>query len=102
MAGVLKLGNISLDGTKIHADASKSKAVSYKHLLALEAHLHAEVEELFALSEATNQEELPDGLVLSDEIAIRQARLARLAEAKAVLEVRAKERTALEQANYQA
>jgi transposase len=46
VAGVLKLGNISLDGTKIHADASKSKAVSYKHLLALEAHLRAEVEEL--------------------------------------------------------
>ena len=35
-AGVLELGNISLDGTKIHADASKSKAVSYKRLLELE------------------------------------------------------------------
>jgi transposase len=102
LAGVLKLGNISLDGTKIHADASKSKAVSYKHLLALEAHLRAEVEELFALSERADQADLPDGLVLSDEIAIRQARLARLAEAKAVLEARAKERTALEQAEYDA
>jgi transposase len=101
-SGVLKLGNISLDGTKLHADASKSKAVSYKHLLALEAHLRAEVEQLFALSEAANQAELPSGLVVSDEIAIRQARLARLAEAKAVLEARAKERTALEQADYQA
>lgn len=102
MAGALKLGNISLDGTKIHADASKSKAVSYKHLLALETHLRAEVEELFALSERVDQGELPDGLVLSDEIAIRQQRLARLAEAKAVLEARAKERTALEQAEYDA
>src|SRR6184192_4916076 len=37
VAGALKLGNISLDGTKIHADASKSKAVSYQHLLTLEA-----------------------------------------------------------------
>src|SRR5881275_1094847 len=74
-AGVLKLGNISLDGTKIHADASKSKAVSYKHLLALEAQLRAEVEELFALSERVDQGEVPDGLVVSDEIAIRQARL---------------------------
>src|SRR5918911_4500779 len=69
-AGVLKLGNISLDGTKIHADAKKSKAVSYKHLLALEAHLRTEVEELFALSEQANQGDLPDGLVVSDEIAI--------------------------------
>src|SRR5207247_5679057 len=102
IAGVLKLGNISLDGTKIHADASKSKAVSYKHLLALEAHLRAEVEELFALSESASQDDLPDGLVVSDEIAIRQARLARLAEAKAVLSARAKERTALEQAEYAA
>ena len=101
-AGVLKLGNISLDGTKIHADASKSKAVSYKHLLALEAQLRAEVEQLFALSETANQDDLPAGMVVGDEIAIRQARLARLAEAKAVLEARAKERTAVEQAEYQA
>lgn len=102
LTGVLKLGTISLDGTKIHADASKRKAVSYKHLLALEAHLRAEVEELFALSERADQAELPDGLVLSDEIAIRQARLARLAEAKSVLEARAKERMAFEQAEYDA
>jgi len=102
VAGVLKLGNISLDGTKIHADASKSKAVSYKHLLALSTHLRAEVDELFALSERVDQGEMPDGLVVSDEIAIRQARLAKLAEAKAVLEARAKERTALSQAEYDA
>jgi transposase len=100
VAGVLKLGNISLDGTKIHADASKSKAVSYQHLLALEAHLRAEVEELFALSERADQGDLPDGLVVSDEIAIRQARLARLAQAKAILEARATERDAIEQTEY--
>jgi transposase len=100
IAGVLKLGNISLDGTKIHADASKSKAVSYKHLLTLETHLRAEVDELFALSERLDQGEMPDGLVVSDEIALRQARLAHLAEAKAVLQARAKERDAIEQAEY--
>ena len=100
VAGVLKLGNISLDGTKIHADAKKSKAVSYKHLLAVEAHLRVEVEELFALSERADQGEMPSGLVVSDEITIRQARLARLAEAKAVLEARAKERDTIEQAEY--
>ena len=102
VAGVLKLGNISLDGTKIHADASKSKAVSYKHLLTLEAYLRTEVEALFALSEQAEQASLPDGLVVNHEIAIRQARLARLAEAKAVLEARAKERDASEQAEYAA
>jgi transposase len=98
VTGVLKLGTISLDGTKIHADASKSKAVSYQHLLALETHLRAEVEQLFVLSACADQREIPDGLVVSDDIAIRQARLARLAEAKAVLEARAKERDVNEQA----
>ena len=47
-AGVLKLGTISLDGTKVHADASKRKAVSYQRLLEVEAQLRTEVEELFA------------------------------------------------------
>ena len=101
-AGVLKLGNISLDGTKIHADASKSKAISYKYLLALEAHLRVEVEQLFVLSEQADQGEQPSGMVVSNEIAIRQQRLVRLAQAKAVLIARAKERTALEQAEYDA
>jgi hypothetical protein len=45
---VLKLGTISLDGTKVHADASKHKAVSYQRLLELETQLRSEVEELFA------------------------------------------------------
>ncbi len=101
-AGVLKLGTISLDGTKVHADASKRKAVSYKRLLELETQLRAEVEELFALSEQSEQPEVPDGLVVSKEIARRQDRLERLAEARAVLEARAKERLAVEQAEYEA
>ncbi|GHO63768.1 hypothetical protein KSC_026600 [Ktedonobacter sp. SOSP1-52] len=101
-AGVLKLGTISLDGTKIHADASKHQAVSYKRLLELEAQLQAEVEELFALSEQNEQPEVPDGLVVREEIARREDRLTRLAEAKVVLQARAKERTATEQADYDA
>src|SRR6266487_2633141 len=91
-AGVLKLGTISLDGTKIHADASKRKAISYKRLLELEAQLRTEVEELFILSEQSDQREVPDGLVVSEEIARREDRLTRLTEAKAVLEARAQER----------
>jgi transposase len=89
---VLKLGNISLDGTKLHADASKSHAVSYQRLLELEHQLRAEVDELFALGEQAEQVSLPDGLILADEIARRQARLANLAQAQAVLEARAQER----------
>src|SRR5712672_2938220 len=101
-AGVLKLGTISLDGTKVHADASKHKAVSYKRLLELETQLRAEVEELFARSLQSEQPEVTDGLVVHEEIARRQDRLGRLAEAKAVLQARAAERTATEQACYDA
>ncbi len=100
-AGVLTLGTLSLDGTKIHADASKSKAVSYKRLQEIEAQLRAEVEELFALAERTDERERPDGLVVRDEIARREDRLAHLAAAKAVLEERAREREALERAAYE-
>ncbi len=100
-AGVLKLGTISLDGTKVHADASKRKAVSYKRLLEVETQLHTEVEELFALSEQSDQPEVADGLVVREEIARREDRLVRLAQAKAVLEARAVERAAAEQADYE-
>ena len=101
-AGVLKLGTISLDGTKVHADASKRNAVSYKRLRELEAQLRTEVEELFALGEQSEQPEVPDGLVVREEIGRREDRLVRLAEAKAVLEARAEERAAAEQAEYEA
>lgn len=101
-AGYLKLGNISLDGSKVHANASKSKAISYQRLLALEAHLRAEVDQLFILAEQADRHELPEGLNIADEIALRQERLARLAEAKKVLEARAQERQAAEQAEYEA
>src|SRR5437016_1322209 len=83
-AGVLKLGTISLDGTKIHADASKHNAVSYKRLRELETQLRAEIEELFLLSDQSDQPDIPDALVVGEEMARREDRLARLAEAKAV------------------
>ena len=54
------------------------------------------------LGERADLGQLPDGLVVSDEVGLRQARLARLAEAKAVIEARAKERDAVEQAEYAA
>jgi transposase len=73
--GYLKLGNISLDGSKIHADASKSKAVSYGRLLRLEAHLQAEVEELMVLGERADRAELPEGLDIELEVSLRQKRL---------------------------
>jgi transposase len=100
--GHLQLGNVSLDGSKIHADASKSKAVSYKRLLAIEAYLQAEVEELFTLAEAADGGQLPEEMNIADEIERRGQQLARLAKAKKVLEARAQARYAAEKADYDA
>ena len=104
LAGVMKLGNVSVDGSKIHADASKSKAVSYKRLIELEGQLRQEVHELLELGEQADQGvvRLPEGLVVEDEIAIRKEWLENLAEAKTVLETRAQERYAAEKAEYEA
>ena len=103
-AGVLKVGNISLDGTKIHADASKSKAVSYKRLGELEAKLRQEVQELMTLGEAADQGDLvlPEALVIVDEITLRQERLENLAKARAVLDGRAQDRYEAEKTEYEA
>lgn len=106
-AGYLQLGNISLDGSKLHANASKSRAVSYQRLLELESQLRQEVEQLFVLAEQVDGGTLPAGLNVAglnvaDEVAIREQRLARLAAAKAVLEARAAERYAAEQAEFEA
>jgi len=103
-AGVLQLGNLSLDGSKIHADASKSHAVSYGRLIELEAQLKQEVQELLNLGEQADQGEveLPKGLELEDELNLRQERLVNLARARQVLEERANERYAAEKAEYEA
>ena len=102
LAGKLKLGNISLDGSKIHADASKSQAVSYGRLTQLEAELRAEVGKLIEWGESADQGEiqLPESLVIEDELTLRKERLENLAQAKAVLEARAKERYAAEKTEY--
>src|SRR5881275_2950290 len=60
--GMLKLGTVALDGTKIHANASRHSALSYEHASEIEAQLRAEVAELLALAEAADSADLPDGL----------------------------------------
>jgi transposase len=97
--GVLKLGTISVDGSKVHADASKSQAVSYGRLLQMERRLAAEIEELIALGD---QEGLPEGMDLGFEITLREERLLNLEQAKAVLEARAEERHEVEKAEHKA
>ncbi len=96
--GVLKLGTVALDGTKIHANASRHSALSYEHAGKIEAQLKAEVAELLAKAEAADQADEPDGMSIPDELARRETRLAKLAQARAKIEARAKERFRREQA----
>src|SRR5829696_9657980 len=100
--GVLKMGTVALDGTKIHANASRHSALSYEHAGKIEAQLRAEVAELLAKAEAADQADLPDGLSIPEELARREQRLAEIARARAIIEARAKERHAREQAEYEA
>ncbi len=100
--GMLKLGTVALDGTKIHASASKHSALSYEHAGKIEAQLKAEVAELMAKAEAADKADLPDGLSIPDELARREERLQKLAEARAKIKARAKERFEREQAEHRA
>ena len=100
--GVLKMGTVGLDGTKIHANASRHSALSYEHAGKIEVQLQAEVADLMAKAEAADQVDLPDGFSIPDELALRDERLRKLAEARAKIEARAQERHAREQAEYEA
>lgn len=99
---LLKVGNVSLDGTKVKANASKHRALSYGHANRIEAQLKAEVEQLLRLAEQADRRDVPDGMDVPAEIARREARLVAIREAKAQLEARAQERLAAEQQVHEA
>ena len=100
--GLLKLGTVGLDGTKLHANASRHSALSYDHAGKLEAQLKAEVAALMAKAEAADQADVPDGMSIPDELARREERLRKLAEARGKIEARARERFKREQAEHEA
>ena len=106
--GVLEMGTVALDGTKIHANASRHTALSYEYATKLEARLKEEVAQLLAKAEAADAADLPDGLSIPDELALREDRLKKLAEARANPriavrgEARAKERYEREKGEYDA
>jgi transposase len=100
--GVLKLGTVALDGTKLHANASRHSALSYEHAGKIETQLRAEVTDLLGKAEAADQADVPDGMSIPEELARRETRLAEIARAKAIIEARARERHAREQAEYEA
>ena len=80
--GAFKLGNVSLDGTKIKASASKNRALSWKRAGGLEAQLKEEVADLMRMAEETDKTSHPDGLDIPAELERRKARLATIAKAK--------------------
>ncbi len=97
--GMLKLGTVALDGTKVHANASRHSALSYGHARKLEKKLRKEVQQLLKLAERADAADVPDGMSIPEELERREARLAAIAEAKAKIEARVSER---EEAEYQA
>lgn len=103
-AGLVKLGHVSIDGTKIKADASKHKAMSYKHMNETEARLKHEIDALLAAAEKTDAEEDAQygkdrrGDELPAELQRRESRLQKIGEAKAALEQEAKEEAAQQRA----
>ena len=99
--GVLKLGKVSLDGTKVQANASKHSALSWEYAGKIEAQLQAEVEQLMQLAAQADSAEVPDGMRVPEERKRREERLAAIAQAKAQIEARAAERYAQEQAAYE-
>src|SRR6516165_3335306 len=87
---------------EIHANASRHSALSYEHAGKIEAQLKAEVAELLARAEAADQADVLDGMPIPEELARREERLAKLAEARAKLDARAKERFERKMAEHRA
>jgi transposase len=99
--GLLKIGKVSLDGTKIKANASKHHALSWDHACKIEQQLRAEVKELIRLAEQADSKKIPDGMDIPKELCRRQDRLQAIAEAKTKIEERAAERYAREQKEHE-
>jgi transposase len=99
--GMLKLGTVALDGTKVHANASRHSALSYGHAKKIEKQLKKEVQQLLRLAEQADGVNTPDGMSIPEELERRELRLAAIAAAKATIEARAAERLEREQAEHQ-
>lgn len=106
-AGLVKLGHVALDGTKLQANASKHKAMSYGRMSEAEEKLKAEVEQLLNRAEAADaaeDEKEKQGVseALPQELARRESRLKKIQQAKAELEAEAKQRAEQDKAAAEA
>lgn len=99
--GLVKLGTVSLDGTKLNANASKHKALSWAHANRVEAQLKGEVEELMRLAEQADNAPLAQHLDIPQELERRAQRLAVIAAAKEEIAARAQARFEQAQAEFE-
>jgi transposase len=99
--GMLKMGTVALDGTKLHANASRHSALSYGHAKKIEKQLKREVKQLLRLAEQADGVNTPDGMSIPQELERRELRLAAIAEAKAKIQARAEERVQRERAEHE-
>lgn len=90
--GVVKMGNIHIDGTKVQANASKHKAMSYEYMKKLEKQLEEEIEKLLDLADKQDEQDKKVELDIPEEIRRRKDRLQKIKEAQEVVEKRAAER----------
>ena len=97
---LVKLGNIYIDGTKVQANASRHKAMSYKYIKKLEKHLEEEIETLLSLAKKQDEKEKEIKLDIPEEIKRREDRLKKIKQAKEVVEKRAAERYKKEKEEY--
>ena len=103
-SGLLKVGRLALDGTKIKANASRHKAMSYDRMLAEEKRLQAEIDELLKQAQAADDAEDAElgrdhrGDELPDVLRRRESRLLKIREAKAALEQQARDKATAEAA----
>ena len=98
---ILKLGRVTLDGTKVKANASKHSALSWGHIAKLEKHLKGEVAELMRMAEKADRSEEAGDLDMPAELERREDRLKALEEARIKLVELARERDKAEQAEYE-
>jgi len=97
----MKLGSVSLDGTKIKANASKHHALSWEYACKLEKQLKGEIEKLLRKANRADKEDLPEGMNIPEELARRESCLEAIVAAKAEIERRAAQRFAKEQEEHQ-
>ena len=99
-SGMLKIGRVSIDGTKVKANASKHHALSYAHATKLERRIKSEIRRLLRMAEKADETDVRDGMDIPTELERREIRLQAIIEAKERIRAREQERIAAEQAAY--